>query len=47
MASGAAEDTEVKVIVKYMVMTEVAKEDVLEGDMVETHINMRAGTKHS
>ena len=47
VASGAAEDTEVKVMVKYMVMNVVAQEDVLEGDMVETHINMRAGTKHS
>ena len=47
MATCAEEDTEVKVMVVVMFMTVVAKEDLVEGSMVKTHINFPAGTENS
>ena len=40
VAVGATEDTDVEVMVTDVVMAVVAEEDVGEGDMVKTHMNL-------
>ena len=43
----AVEDTEVELMVVAVVMSVVAKEDVVEGAMVKTHINLPEGAEDS
>ena len=44
VAAGAAENTEVEVMVTTAVVDVVDEEDVLEGAMVITHMNYPVGT---
>ena len=44
--AGATDDTEVEDMVLSVVVDVVGGEDVVEGDMVITHINFPAGTEH-
>ena len=46
MVAGAVEDTEVEVIVLAMFMAVVAEEDVVEGPMFKTHMNLKAGMEN-
>ena len=46
VGAGATEDTEVEVMVVVVVMDIVAKEDVVEVDMVKTHMNFPTVTEH-
>ena len=46
MDAGVADEKEVEVMVVAVVMAVVAEEDVVEGDMVITHMNYPEGMDH-
>ena len=46
MVTGASEDMDVEVMDVAVVMAVVDEEDVVEGDIVTTHMNSPAGTDH-
>ena len=47
MGVGTVEDTEVEVMVMAMAMAVLAKEDMVEGAKVKTHMNLPARTENS